>query len=34
LVLEDTPYGTLAELSPIIGITHLSVAGERIVADD
>ena len=32
-VLEDTPYGTFVPLSPIIGITHLSVAGERIFAD-
>jgi hypothetical protein len=33
-VLEDTPYGTFTQLSPIIGITHLSVAGERIFARD
>ena len=32
--LEDTPYGTFVQLSPIIGITHLSVAGERIFAND
>ncbi len=31
-VLEDTPYGTFMPLSPVIGITHLSVAGERIFA--
>jgi hypothetical protein len=33
-VLEGTPYGTFTPLSPIIGITHLSVAGERILAND
>jgi hypothetical protein len=27
-------YGTFMPLSPIIGITHLSVAGERIFAND
>lgn len=33
-VLEGTPYGTFMPLSPIIGITHLSVAGERIFPHD
>jgi hypothetical protein len=33
-MLEGTPYGTFKQLSPTIGITHLSVAGERIFADD
>jgi hypothetical protein len=33
-ILEDTPYGTFKQLNPTIGITHLSVVGERIFAHD
>jgi hypothetical protein len=33
-MLEGTPYGTFKPLSPIIGITHLSVAGERVCQHD
>lgn len=31
-VLEGTPYATFKQLSRVVGITHLSVAGERIFA--
>ena len=31
--LEGTPYETFKQLGPVIGITHLSVAGERIFAN-